>query len=74
MEQWHIVFYISALIYFLGNLVFIVFGSGEVQWWNDPASAPIEMSGKRSYQISTISEAYNPNNMALKEIKYSETS
>ncbi|XP_003424100.3 putative inorganic phosphate cotransporter isoform X1 [Nasonia vitripennis] len=74
VEQWHIVFYISALIYFLGNLVFIVFGSGEVQWWNDPASAPIEMSGKRSYQINTISTAYNPNNMTLKQIKSSEAS
>ncbi|XP_028047518.1 putative inorganic phosphate cotransporter isoform X2 [Monomorium pharaonis] len=34
--QWNIVFYVSAAIYFLGNLVFIIFGKGEVQWWNDP--------------------------------------
>jgi len=30
------VFYVSAAIYFLGNLVFVIFGKGEVQWWNDP--------------------------------------
>ncbi|XP_033217679.1 putative inorganic phosphate cotransporter [Belonocnema kinseyi] len=33
---WHIVFYISAFIYFVGNLVFIIFGKAEIQWWNDP--------------------------------------
>ncbi|XP_011646553.1 putative inorganic phosphate cotransporter [Pogonomyrmex barbatus] len=34
--QWNIVFYVSAIIYFLGNLVFVIFGKGEMQWWNDP--------------------------------------
>ncbi|XP_071644036.1 putative inorganic phosphate cotransporter [Temnothorax longispinosus] len=34
--QWNIVFYISAAIFFLGNLVFVIFGKGEVQWWNEP--------------------------------------
>ncbi|XP_015114736.1 putative inorganic phosphate cotransporter [Diachasma alloeum] len=33
--QWEIVFYMSAGIYFLANLIFILFGSGETQWWND---------------------------------------
>lgn len=35
-SQWKMVFYISALIFFLGNLVFIIFGSTEVQPWNQP--------------------------------------
>ncbi|EZA50530.1 putative inorganic phosphate cotransporter isoform X2 [Ooceraea biroi] len=35
-DQWNIVFYVSAAIYFLGNLVFVICGKGEVQWWNDP--------------------------------------
>ncbi|KMQ91449.1 inorganic phosphate cotransporter-like protein [Lasius niger] len=34
--QWNIVFYISAVIFFLGNLIFIICGKGEVQWWNNP--------------------------------------
>lgn len=34
--QWNIVFYISAAIFFLGNLIFVIFGKAEVQWWNDP--------------------------------------
>ncbi|XP_076245930.1 putative inorganic phosphate cotransporter [Calliopsis andreniformis] len=35
---WNIVFYISAAVYFLGNLVFIIFGQGEIQPWNEPES------------------------------------
>ncbi|XP_015110296.1 putative inorganic phosphate cotransporter isoform X2 [Diachasma alloeum] len=34
-DQWKIVFYLSGGIYFLGNLMFIVFGSGETQGWDD---------------------------------------
>ncbi|XP_071644120.1 putative inorganic phosphate cotransporter isoform X1 [Temnothorax longispinosus] len=34
--QWNIVFYVSAALFFLGNLVFVIFGKGEIQWWNDP--------------------------------------
>lgn len=33
-EQWKIVFFMTGGIYFLGNLIFIVFGSGKVQWWD----------------------------------------
>ncbi|XP_070162649.1 putative inorganic phosphate cotransporter isoform X2 [Polyergus mexicanus] len=34
--QWNIVFCVSAAIFFLGNLIFVICGKGEVQWWNDP--------------------------------------
>ncbi|XP_057320427.1 putative inorganic phosphate cotransporter [Microplitis mediator] len=34
--QWHTVFYISAAIYFIGNLIFVLFGKGEIQEWDDP--------------------------------------
>ncbi|XP_063974222.1 putative inorganic phosphate cotransporter isoform X3 [Diachasmimorpha longicaudata] len=34
-NQWKIVFYLSGGIYFFGNLMFIVFGSGDTQWWDD---------------------------------------
>ncbi|XP_015597302.1 putative inorganic phosphate cotransporter isoform X2 [Cephus cinctus] len=38
VSQWHIVFYLTAAIYFINNLIFIIFGRGEVQWWNDPSA------------------------------------
>nr|XP_018898759.1 PREDICTED: putative inorganic phosphate cotransporter isoform X3 [Bemisia tabaci] len=34
--QWQIVFLTSAGIFFIGNLVFIIFGTAEVQPWNSP--------------------------------------
>ncbi|XP_011308732.1 putative inorganic phosphate cotransporter [Fopius arisanus] len=45
VDQWRIVFLISGGICFLGNLVFVLFGSGETQWWDE-----IESSGKISSQ------------------------
>ncbi|XP_046969499.1 sialin [Vanessa cardui] len=38
-EQWQIVFFILAGTYMCGALVFVVFGSGELQPWNSPQSA-----------------------------------
>ncbi|CAB3230190.1 unnamed protein product [Arctia plantaginis] len=37
-EQWKIVFYILAGTYFAGALIFVTFGSGELQPWNSPNS------------------------------------
>ncbi|XP_046680575.1 putative inorganic phosphate cotransporter isoform X2 [Homalodisca vitripennis] len=34
-DQWMNAFYVAAAVYFVGNAVFIWFGSAEVQWWND---------------------------------------
>ncbi|KAB0790163.1 hypothetical protein PPYR_15517, partial [Photinus pyralis] len=33
--QWATVFYITSAIYLIGNTVFVVFGSGETQPWNN---------------------------------------
>lgn len=34
--QWQIVFGILAITYLLGSLSFLIFGSGELQSWNNP--------------------------------------
>uniref|UniRef100_A0A1B6DWX2 Putative inorganic phosphate cotransporter n=1 Tax=Clastoptera arizonana TaxID=38151 RepID=A0A1B6DWX2_9HEMI len=36
VEEWHMVFHLAALVFFIGNLVFLIFGSVEVQEWNEP--------------------------------------
>ncbi|BES93147.1 Major Facilitator Superfamily [Nesidiocoris tenuis] len=36
MQQWGIVFLVSALVKVFGNTVFLIFGSTTVQPWNDP--------------------------------------
>ncbi|XP_055918136.1 putative inorganic phosphate cotransporter [Eupeodes corollae] len=39
-RQWQLVFIISALVFFLGNLFYTIFGSTEVQLWNDSNFLP----------------------------------
>ncbi|KAF4521621.1 hypothetical protein B566_EDAN006663 [Ephemera danica] len=36
MASWRMVFLVSAVINVLGALIYVAFGSGEVQPWNDP--------------------------------------
>ncbi|KAH8407688.1 hypothetical protein KR222_010748, partial [Zaprionus bogoriensis] len=45
--QWRIVFYFTAFVYFVGNLVFILFGRTNVQPWNNPVSAQQTRSPNR---------------------------
>lgn len=35
-SEWRYVFFISAGIYFFGNLIFVIFSSTDIQVWNDP--------------------------------------
>lgn len=37
--EWRIVFFIAAGFYFVGNLLFVIFGKTEVQSWNSPEDA-----------------------------------
>ncbi|XP_059058450.1 putative inorganic phosphate cotransporter [Achroia grisella] len=37
-KEWHKVFYLASIIYVISNIVFLIFGSAEVQTWNDPKS------------------------------------
>lgn len=36
-DQWRIVFFISAGVYFFGNLLFVIFSKTNVQYWNESA-------------------------------------
>lgn len=34
VDEWKIVFYISAVVFFIGNLIFVLFASTKTQEWN----------------------------------------
>lgn len=36
VTEWRLVFLLAAAFYFLGNLLFVIFGRTEVQWWDSP--------------------------------------
>lgn len=35
MDEWQYIFMIGAVVYILPALLFILFGSGEIQHWNE---------------------------------------
>lgn len=37
-------FFLTSIIYFLGNLTFIVFGTSKIQEWNDPVKEKKDIS------------------------------
>ena len=42
MNEWQYVFIITALIYIISGLIFLVFGTGKVQKWNTPPEKKTE--------------------------------
>lgn len=40
---WRIVFFVASGFYFVGNLIFVIFGSGKIQPWNALPGENVEM-------------------------------
>jgi len=36
LDQWNLIFYVSAGVYVAADLFYVIFASGEKQWWNEP--------------------------------------
>lgn len=43
-SQWQIVFWILVATYMTGGLMFLIFGSGELQPWNSPKTANLPVT------------------------------
>lgn len=63
INQWHIVFYITAVVYFVTNLFFVIFGQAEIQAWNDVG----DKYKKRSDRLSIISTNVEPIMLSIPE-------
>ncbi|XP_018898754.2 putative inorganic phosphate cotransporter isoform X2 [Bemisia tabaci] len=61
LVQWRIVFLTSAALFFVGNLIFILFGTAEVQPWNAPQEegAETETASKEKEQQSNAKQILN---------------
>ncbi|XP_012285120.1 sialin isoform X2 [Orussus abietinus] len=60
-SQWQIIFWILALIYCFGALVFAVFGTGELQKWNNPDSVEVKKracpeNGAEAEELITLNQ------------------
>ncbi|KAG4077083.1 hypothetical protein HA402_016070 [Bradysia odoriphaga] len=59
-NQWRIIFFIAAGVYFIGNLMFVIFGRVTTQPWNDPRG------NKSTGEISSLNNYGRQNETALK--------
>lgn len=53
-EQWKIVFFITAGFFFIGNLMFVLFGKTTTQSWNDPVPVIVRTKSKNSVYNETV--------------------
>ncbi|CAK9829685.1 Putative inorganic phosphate cotransporter [Anthophora retusa] len=51
VAQWNTVFYLSAGIYIIGNLIFIIFGKAEVQPWNNLKTAKAQEESRKEFTM-----------------------
>lgn len=42
MDSWALIFQITAAFGFLATIIFSIYGSGRVQYWNDPLDEAVE--------------------------------
>ncbi|XP_031631771.1 putative inorganic phosphate cotransporter isoform X3 [Contarinia nasturtii] len=55
--EWRLVFFISAGVYFFGNLMFVLFSSTEIQVWNDPEHRDRQIQANKHRRRSSCLEA-----------------
>ncbi|XP_074027598.1 putative inorganic phosphate cotransporter isoform X2 [Leptinotarsa decemlineata] len=60
-EQWKYVFYLTAVIYTFSTVIYLIFGSGKVQTWNDEIQ-------KRKNSVCTVQEDEVLNTMSNKQL------
>ena len=53
LSQWKSIFFLSAIIYIVGNLLFILFGTSTIQPWNDPQNK-IKNSSSNTVDTSSM--------------------
>lgn len=56
LGHWRFVFFLAAIIYFLGNMVFLVFGSTKEQPWNHALDQPDIGVRRRQYESLSSSD------------------
>ncbi|XP_055923202.1 putative inorganic phosphate cotransporter isoform X1 [Eupeodes corollae] len=75
MGQWQIVFFIAAFIYLICGTIYNIFGSGERQWWDNPATDEVPQTtltnGANLANMHTVNAAVLPAGGIINN--YSET-
>lgn len=65
--EWRLVFWIVFGVFVLTNIIFVLYASGEVQYWNDPEFLRKEREGKVNEQKFEMIRKKNWRTLFLKE-------
>nr|XP_022911240.1 putative inorganic phosphate cotransporter isoform X2 [Onthophagus taurus] len=52
LSQWRLVFWITLGVLLTSNVVFVLFGSGEEQWWNNPNHSNFTKTNKNNVEAN----------------------
>lgn len=52
MEEWRIMFWISAIVFISATILFWLFGSAEIQSWNDSTHTKVPTVSEEEKQIN----------------------
>lgn len=57
VSQWRNIFFLSAIIYIVGNLIFVLFGTSKIQPWNDPQKK-IQETSLNTVETAIVENGY----------------
>ncbi|XP_017753622.1 PREDICTED: putative inorganic phosphate cotransporter [Eufriesea mexicana] len=67
VTEWRSIFFLTSGIYFVGNLIFIIFGTCKIQTWNDPVTEKQDIT-MNSVNVSTVENGYTQKPKYTKKI------
>ncbi|CAK9820271.1 Putative inorganic phosphate cotransporter [Anthophora plagiata] len=72
VTEWRSIFFLSAIICFVGNLIFILFGTSKIQPWNDPTDKGKDIT-MNSVTESTVENGYEQKGKNIENIGTNKT-
>lgn len=66
-QQWSIVFWVLAATYTTGALTFLIFGSGELEKWNNPAETVAKITDDNLADLGSSCSTSGEENLPLKK-------
>lgn len=73
VEEWRIMFWISAVVFISATVLFWLFGSAEIQPWNDSSHAKVPTTTDEEKQIPEEERQMTAKDIVTKETEENET-
>ena len=71
LQHWQTVFLLAGGGYFAGNVIYVIFASGEVQPWNDASTRAVKSMNEIEREANSLRNVRNRGNIILIGLFYS---